>query len=346
MSQKQNQKANRSRSQSKTKERKVTKRSLSNESPGRYQFMKVAPMMSIVSLVLVALSLLIIFSKGLRYGIDFAGGTEMQVQFDQAPPVGELRESLNNSIGSVVVQTLGEANEVLLRIPMSEGDSEKEVNQKNNEKIAAVRGILAEKFGLEPKKSIRRVDSVGPQVGSELKTNGILAVIYSLLMILIYVGLRFDYKYAPGAVLCLFHDAMVTLGIFALLGKEVNVQILAAILTIIGYSLNDTIVNFDRIRENEVVFKGHPLEWIVNRSLNDVLSRTLLTSITTLLAVACLFVFAGGVIEDLAFTLGIGVIVGTYSSIYVASPLVILTEKLTKNWGQSTPAATKKATSA
>lgn len=340
----QKKKVNRSRSQAKTKDRFQPKKQQREESSGRYQFMKVAPLMSVVSLVLVALSLLVIFGKGLRYGIDFAGGTEMQVQFAAEPPIAELRESLTNAVGSVVVQTLGTGNEVLLRLPMSEGKTEKEINQNNNKKIATVREMLTGQFAVDPNQGLRRVDSVGPQVGAELKTNGILAVVYSLIMILIYVGLRFDYKYAPGAVLCLFHDAVVTLGIFALLGKEVNVQILAAILTIIGYSLNDTIVNFDRVRENEVVFKGRALGWIVNRSLNDVLSRTLLTSITTLLAVMALYIFAGGVIEDLAFTLGIGVVIGTYSSIYVASPLVILTDKWTKNWGGSGVAAGKKAT--
>ena len=146
-------------------------------------------------------------------------------------------------------------------------------------------------------------------------------------MILIYVGLRFDYKYAPAAVLCLFHDAIVVLGVFSLIGHEVNVTILAAILTIIGYSLNDTIVNFDRIRENEEVFKGKALDLIVNRSINDVLSRTILTSLTTMLAVLSLYFLAGGVITDFALALGIGVVVGTYSSIYVASPIVLLVQK-------------------
>ncbi len=300
--------------------------------PGRFAFMKVAPAFSVLSLALVAISCVIILSQGFNYGIDFAGGTEVQVQFASKPPVGDIRSFMETIVGSVMVQTLGEENEVLIRMQMAEGANEKEVNQKNNERIQAVTTGLKKEFEL-PENSIRRVDAVGPQIGDQLKTKGILAVVYSLIMILIYVGLRFDYKYAPGAVICLFHDAVITLGIFSILGKEVNVQILAAILTIIGYSLNDTIVNFDRIRENEHIFKGKDLNFIVNRSVNDVLSRTILTSVTTLLAVIALYIFAGGVIEDLAFTLGIGVIVGTYSSIYVASPLVILTEKLTKQWG-------------
>ncbi len=300
--------------------------------PGRFAFMKVAPTFSVVSLILIVICSGIIMSNGFQYGIDFAGGTEVQVQFASKPPVGKIRDFLDSMVGAVMVQTLGENNEVLIRMKMAEGADEKEVNEKNNERIKMVTAGLITEFSLN-QESIRRVDSVGPQIGEELKTKGLLAVIYSLIMILIYVGLRFDYKYAPGAVICLFHDAVITLGIFSILGKEVNVQILAAILTIIGYSLNDTIVNFDRIRENEHIFKGKDLRFIINRSVNDVLSRTLLTSFTTLLAVVALYSFAGGVIEDLAFTLGIGVVVGTYSSIYVASPLVILTEKLSKQWG-------------
>ena len=187
---------------------------------------------------------------------------------------------------------------------------------------------------------IRRVDSVGPQIGSELKRNGVLAAFYCLLMILIYVGLRFDYKYAPGAVFCLFHDAIITLGIFSLFGREVNVQTLAAILTIIGYSLNDTIVNFDRVRENVTVYRDHNFYTVMNRSLNDVLSRTLLTSVTTLLAVAAMYFLAGGVIRDFAFTLGIGIIVGTYSSIYVASPITLVMDRIQRNRREAMIAAT------
>lgn len=316
----------------KDQNRKIAKGGLDDS--GRYNFMGKGPAFTVVSLLAVVISLGVIMSQGFRYGIDFAGGTEVQVQFSSKPPVGEIRGFLDSLVGGVMVQTLGEDNEVLIRMQMAEGRSEKEINEKNNERIQTVTTSLLDQFQLG-KESIRRVDTVGPQVGEELKTKGLLAIVYSLLMILIYVGLRFDYKYAPAAVICLFHDAFITLGIFALLGKEVNIQILAAILTIIGYSLNDTIVNFDRIRENEVVYKGKDLLFIINRSINDVLSRTVLTSVTTLMAVIALYTFAGGVIEDLAFTLGIGVVVGTYSSVYVAAPLVVLTEKLSKQWGMA-----------
>lgn len=298
---------------------------------GKINFIGISPLMAIVSSVVTVVALFLIMTKGFNYGIDFAGGTEVQVQFTQAIDIAELRKFADGlGIGSVGVQKFGEANEFLLRFEVAKGKTEKEANEKNNEMIKMISGKLSTQFSAQGV-DIRRVDSVGPQIGDELKRNGLLAIFYCLLIILIYVALRFDYKYAPGAVICLFHDAVITMGIFSLIGKEVNVQILAAILTIIGYSLNDTIVNFDRIRENILVFKKQALDAVVNRSINDVLSRTILTSVTTFLAVLALYFVAGGVIADFAFTLGIGVIVGTYSSIYVASPLLLLVEKLTVN---------------
>jgi preprotein translocase subunit SecF len=204
------------------------------------------------------------------------------------------------------------------------GENQEETNALVNAAVKKITTGLSTNFeGAE----LRKVDTVGPQIGQELRTNGLLAVFYSLIMILIYVGFRFDFQFAPGAVICLFHDAIITLGVFALFQKEVNVQTLAAILTIIGYSLNDTIVNFDRVRENIPLYKKRALDFIVNRSVNEVLSRTILTSVTTLLAVLCLFILGKGVVRDLAFTLAIGVVVGTYSSIYVASPLTILFDR-------------------
>ena len=295
---------------------------------GKTDFMGLFKPMGLVSLVLTVASVFLIVTKGFNYGIDFAGGTEVQIQFENSMESSTVRGFAEGlGIGSVTVQKFGDQNEFLLRFEVAKGKSDKETNEKNKELIRKVTGGVKASFSSEGA-VIRRVDSVGPQIGDELKRNGLLAVFYSLILILIYVGLRFDYKFAPGAVICLFHDAIITLGIFSLLGKEVNVQILAAILTIIGYSLNDTIVTFDRIRENLKLYRGELMEAIVNRSINDVLSRTILTSFTTFLAVAALYFIAGGVIVDFAFTLGIGVVVGTYSSIYVASPLVVLFDRL------------------
>ena len=295
---------------------------------GKYNFMSLAKGFAIVSVTVTLISLFLIFVKGFNYGIDFAGGTEVQVQFKKEVPADKVRAFVESEgFKKASVQSFGDSNEYLIRLETVQGATEKETNQMLNKTIAKVTAGLNQSFS-EEGAVIRRVDSVGPQIGDELKKNGILAIFYCLLMILIYVGLRFDYKYAPGAVFCLFHDAIITLGIFALFSREVNVQTLAAILTIIGYSLNDTIVNFDRVRENTTVYRDHAFGWIINRSLNDVLSRTLLTSITTLLAVAAMYFIAGGVIQDFAFTLGIGVIIGTYSSIYVASPLLLLCHNL------------------
>ena len=277
----------------------------------KINFIKHSPFFLTLSLILTVVGSFLIFTKGLKYGIDFAGGNEIQMQFSNTPPIDNVREFLNQEgHKNAQVQSFGLENEILIR--MEETQLEKVV-------------FLTEKIKKQYQgASIRRVDSVGPQIGSELKKNGILAVCYSLLLVLVYLGLRFNYKYAPAAVFCLFHDSVLTLSIFVLFDREVNVQTLAAVLAIIGYSLNDTIVTFDRIRENvSLYFKKKSFSEICNQSLNEVLSRTLLTSITTMIAVGAMWFLTSGVIKDFAFTLAVGVVIGTYSSIYVATPLVL-----------------------
>lgn len=298
----------------------------SKDNRGKIEFVKKAPMFGGLSLVLVLISLGLIFTKGFNYGIDFTGGTEVQVRFQEEVKADDIRTLVKGlGLDKASVQSFGDDNEFLIRTDSIEGANLAETTALVNATVKKVtEGLKATYPGAE----LRRVNSVGPQIGAELRSSGMLAIFYSLIMILIYVGFRFDYQFAPGAVLCLFHDAIITLGVFSLVGKEVNVQTLAAILTIIGYSLNDTIVNFDRIRENIPLYKQKALDFIVNRSINDVLSRTILTSVTTLIAVACLYFVGTGVIKDLAFTLAIGIVVGTYSSIYVASPLTIFFDKL------------------
>ena len=296
--------------------------------PGKYDFVKLGTPFAILSLLVVLTSLVLIATKGFNYGIDFAGGTEVQVQFNQQVEAGQVRHFADNmGYTKASIQSFGEDNEYLIRLESVKGKTDKETNKLLKNLISKLTEGLTASFAAQGA-TIRRVDSVGPQVGAELKRNGVLAAFYCLLLILIYIGLRFDYKYAPGAVFCLFHDSIVTLGIFSFFAREVNVQTMAAILTIIGYSLNDTIVNFDRIRENEGLYRDENFSWIVNRSVNDVLSRTVLTSVTTLLAIGAMYFIAGAVIKDFAFTLGIGILVGTYSSIYVANPLVILMENI------------------
>lgn len=285
-------------------------------------FLGAAKVLMPFAVVLSLVALATIATKGFIYGIDFSGGNEVQVRFNKDVTAQSIRDTLQNAgIEKSVVQSFGADREFLIRIEVSKDEKE------NNRRLKLFVGTLKTHFkshGVE----IRRVDYIGPQIGEELRRNGILAVLYSLLMILIYLGLRFDVKYAPAAVFCLFHDAMITMSIFSIFKLEVNVQTLAAILAIIGYSLNDTIVTFDRIRENQSIFGGKKTyDFICNTSLNDVLSRTLLTSITTLLAVGAMWFFADGVIKDFAFTLIFGVIIGTYSSIYVATPLLLFLDR-------------------
>ncbi len=281
----------------------------------KFNFIKHSSFFMTLSIVLTIAGSVLIFVKGLRYGIDFAGGNEIQIQFQSIPPVDDVRNFLNQEgYPKAQVQSFGLENELLIR--MEEAQLEKIV-------------ILTERIKKQYKgANIRRVDSVGPQIGGELKQKGLLAICYSLILILVYLGLRFDYKYAPAAVFCLFHDSILTLSIFVLFNREVNIQTLAAILAIIGYSLNDTIVTFDRIRENVVLyFKKHSFSEICNQSLNDVLSRTLLTSLTTMIAIGSMWFLTSGVIKDFAFTLAVGVVIGTYSSIYVATPLVLYLDR-------------------
>lgn len=295
---------------------------------GKYDFVGAAPLFGGISLVLVLASLIYLGIHGIRYGIDFAGGTEIQVKFEKPVTIDELRTVVNKAqLINPQLQAFGEGSEFVVRFQTPEGATEKEVNEKQNVAVNNLRTGI--ETGLKSQvPEIRRVDSVGPQVGAELKRNGLLAVFYSLLVILIYVALRFDYKYAPGAVICLAHDAIITLALFVLVGKEVNVPILAAILTLIGFSLNDTIVVFDRIRETEGNFKSESTKFAINRAINDMLGRTIITSGTTFTSALCLWFFGVGDVADIAFALAVGIFFGTYSSIYVAAPLMILFEKV------------------
>jgi preprotein translocase subunit SecF len=291
-----------------------------------YDFMGKFHIFGGISLAVFVLALILIPVKGIQYGIEFAGGTEMEIKFTQAADAAAVRKTVEGlGFKNAQVQALG-ADEFLIRFENAEAPTEREANEKNKENVARVGDELKKVFagsGME----IRRVDSVGPQVGSQLKRNSILAAFYSLLLILIYIGMRFDYKYAPGAVLCLFHDAILTLAVLVLFGREVNIQVLAAILTLIGYSLHDTIVTFDRIRENDGHDTGETLVQMINRSVNETLGRTIITSALTFVSVLAIYVFAKGAIRDFAFAMCIGLFFGVYSTIFVASPLVIMYEK-------------------
>jgi preprotein translocase subunit SecF len=281
-----------------------------------------------ISLFLTIASLIYLMVHGVSWGIDFKGGTELQVKFGEAIHIDQVRKATEKlGLGEVGVQNFGDQSEYIIRFQGVQGKNDKETNDLLNASIARLRAAMTTDLAAF-KPDIRRVDTVGPQVGGELKRNGFLAVFYCLLVILIYVALRFDYKFAPGAVLCLAHDAIITLAIFVLVGKEVNVPVLAAILSLMGFSLNDTIVVFDRIRETEAGYREKGIRYIINRSINDMLGRTIITSGTTFVSALCLYIFADGTVSDIAFALCIGIIFGTYSSIYVAAPLVLAMEKL------------------
>ncbi|TYO99561.1 protein translocase subunit secF [Geothermobacter ehrlichii] len=269
-----------------------------------------------VLLILVGLVSLVV-KGGPNYGIDFAGGSLAQVRFAETTSAAEIKEALAPlNMGGVVVQQFGDdANEFLIRAQATSSEL-KGLGKKVKETLEARYGA--------GKVDIRRVEMVGPQVGKDLRQKGMKAVLFAMIAILIYITLRFEFRFAVGAVLALVHDVLITLGAFSLFNKEIDLPIIAAFLAIIGYSLNDTIIVYDRIRENMGRYHKERFPIIVNRSINETLSRTILTSGTTLLVVLALFIFGGGVIHNFAFALLVGVVIGTYSSIFVASPLLIL----------------------
>ncbi len=275
----------------------------------------------VISLVLLAVGIISLISKGgPDYGIDFAGGTLVQVRFTDTTNASDIKKALDGlEIGSMVVQQFGDdENEFMIRM-------EKTSAELKGLSIE-VQETLATTYGAD-KVDVRRTEMVGPQVGSDLRMKGIKAIVYAMLGILVYISWRFEFRFAVGAIVALIHDVAITIGVFSLFGKEIDLPIIAAFLAIIGYSLNDTIIVYDRIRENLGRYNKESFSFIVNRSINDTLSRTMLTSGTTLLVVLALFVLGGGVIHNFAFAMLIGVLIGTYSSIFVASPILIYWEQ-------------------
>jgi preprotein translocase subunit SecF len=273
------------------------------------------------ALILVGVASLIL-KGGPNYGIDFAGGTLLQVKFVNPLSIDQIREALNElDLGDSLIQQFGERkdNEVLIRVEKSTSDLEGLSN-----KISQKLGSVFTPEGFE----VRRVEMVGPQVGKDLRQKGILAILYALLGILLYIAWRFELKFAVGAILALFHDIIITVGIFSVLDKEFTLAIVAALLTIAGYSINDTIVVFDRFRENLRSMRRQNYEHIMDLSINETLSRTILTSLTTLLVTVFLLILGGGVIHDFALALTIGIVVGTYSSVFIASPIVFIWNEL------------------
>jgi preprotein translocase subunit SecF len=274
-------------------------------------FMRLRKPAIILSGALMLLSLISLFTLKLNVGIDFTGGSIIEVGYHQAVELEPIRNALENEgFGDAIVQHFGSASEVLIRLVP---DTDKDKAELSSEIITLLQAANDAEI------DVRRVDFVGPQVGEELTEDGGLAVLYALIAILIYVAFRFEYRFSLGAVAALVHDVLITLGIFSVLQLDFDLSVLAAILAVIGYSLNDTIVVFDRVRENfRKIRKRTSLE-IVNTSINQTISRTLMTSFTTLLVLLSLFFLGGEVIHAFAMALIIGVLVGTYSSIYVAT---------------------------
>ena len=280
-----------------------------------FNFMSKRKIAAVFSIVLLLSSITSLLMQGLNFGIDFTGGTMIELSYKEEVKLESVRSTLEkNGYGDAIVQNFGSIHDVLIRLPILETENMAELS---NEIVATLQS------GNESKIDVRRVEFVGPQVGEELTEQGGLAMLYALIGILIYVSLRFEYRFAIGSVVALVHDVLLTLGFFSILQLEFDLTVLAAILAIIGYSLNDTIVVFDRIRETFLKMRKGTSEVIVNRALNDTLSRTLMTSATTLLVVTSLFFFGGEVIHAFSIALMLGIVVGTYSSVYIASNTIL-----------------------
>jgi preprotein translocase subunit SecF len=274
------------------------------------EFMRRRKLAGMFSIALVLASVALLVVRGLNFGVDFTGGVLVEVGYPEAVELNPVRDALSQGgFNQAVVQHFGSAREVLVRLPQAEEGNPAQMS-------ASVMNALRQ---MNPAVEMRRVEFVGPAVGEELREDGGLAVLFALIAILIYVAMRFEWRLALGSVTALVHDVLIVLGVFALLQAEFDLSVLAAVLAVIGYSLNDTIVVFDRIRENfRRMRKGSPVE-IVNRSLNQTLSRTLMTSVTTMLVLIALFFLGGEIIHGFSLALILGVFIGTYSSIYVAS---------------------------
>ena len=277
------------------------------------KFMKIKKLTLIISSILFFLSLALVFFKGLNLGIDFTGGSLIEARFKENIDLSNLRIQMNKlNLGEIQLQTIGSENDIVIRV------QEKKSNEnKQTETIQIIKNSLSDK-SIE----YRRTEFVGPKVGGELVKAGILAIIFSLFGILIYIWLRFQWNFALGAIIALIHDVILTLGFFSIFQFEFNLATVAAVLTIAGYSINDTVVLYDRLRESMRKYKQISFDEVINISLNGTLSRTLMTSLTTLMALLALFIFGGIVISSFIIALIWGVLIGTYSSLYVASPIL------------------------
>ena len=270
-----------------------------------------------ISIILISISLLLLIFKGLNFGIDFKGGTLIELRAnDKHTNISKIRNSLSSmNLGDVNVKIFGNDKDYLIKF-------ERKNTQNNPNFINAIKIELTKSIGKNF--NFRRVENVGPKVSSELLKSGIYAIILSLAAMLFYIWIRFEWQFSLGAILALFHDVLITLGIVSLLSLEINLSIVAAILTIVGYSMNDTVVIYDRVRENLRKFSDIKIFELTNISINETLSRTIITSITTLLALFSIYFFGGEILKGFSLAMILGVFLGTYSSIYIANPILVL----------------------
>ncbi len=269
---------------------------------------------NILSLLVFIISVLFIFFKGLNYGIDFKGGTLIELRADNKNVnISEIRRSLNSmNLGDVNIKEFGKEGDYLIKIEQNTGN--------DSELIPKIKKTLINNLNSEI--NFRRVENVGPKVSSELLKSGIIAISLSLAAMLFYIWIRFEWQFSVGSIVALFHDVIITIGIFSILSLEINLSIIAAVLTIVGYSMNDTVVIYDRIRENLNKYSKLNISELSNLSINETLSRTIITSITTLLALSSIFILGGEILRGFSFAMILGVIIGTYSSIFVAAPVL------------------------
>jgi|TARA_B110000495_G_scaffold193016_1_gene197766 preprotein translocase subunit SecF len=278
----------------------------------KFDFSSKFRMANIFSLFIFILSIAFILFKGLNYGIDFKGGTLIELRANNTD-AASIRSTLNSmNLGDVNVKKFGKEGDYLIKVEQKENN--------DNKIIPLIKKKLSENLNTET--NFRRVENVGPKVSSELLQSGIIAISLSLAAMLFYIWIRFEWQFSIGSIIALFHDVVITMGIFSILSLEINLSIIAAVLTIVGYSMNDTVVIYDRIRENLNKYTRLNISEIANLSINDTLARTIITSATTLLALLSIFILGGEILRGFSFAMILGVIIGTYSSIFVASPML------------------------
>ena len=278
------------------------------------EFNKYYKHFGIFSLILIVISLFFLFFKGLNYGVDFKGGTLIEVRLDSSDhSVSKVRDVFNNSnLSNLTVKNFGNNKDYIIKFQNENLDDPEFINNLKNE--------VSQSF---PEINFRRVENVGPKVSLELLKSGVIAISLSLAAMLFYIWIRFEWQFSLGAIVALFHDVIITLGIFSFLSLEINLSIVAAVLTIVGYSMNDTVVIFDRVRDNLRKYMDLHIFDLTNQSINETLSRTILTSLTTLLALLSIFFLGGEILRGFSFAMILGVIIGTYSSIYIANPILV-----------------------